>query len=98
MTFCDHHQSVSQAKTFAIDANGDKIVVFECFGPRPTASAPLRQPDSGLSYSFRTDQELLNASRDAQVYCLNSGAPEMDSNITVNSDGSKTVTFRCRPR
>lgn len=96
--FCNEHQAVPQpqAESFSIDANGDRIVVFECF-PRTSdiAATPLRQPNSDLSYNFRTDQELLNASRDAQIYCLNNGSPEMDSNIVTQSNGSRTVTFRC---
>ena len=42
-----------------------------------------------------TYQELLDASRNAQVYCVNRGSPEMGSTIVGNSNGSKTVTFRC---
>lgn len=100
--FCNQHQALPQpqAESFSIDENGDKIVVFECLPETSsvTAATPLRQPDSDLSYNFQTDQDLLNASRDAQIYCMNNGLPEMNSNIVTHSDGSKTVTFRCRGR
>jgi hypothetical protein len=98
VTFCNQHQALPQprAESFSVDANGDRIVVFECLpGTSVIAATPLRQPNSDLSYSFRTDQELLNASREAQVHCLNNGSPEMDSNIVTHSNGTKTVTFRC---
>lgn len=98
VTFCNQHQALPQprAESFTTDANGDKLVVFECLpGSSIAATTAYRQPNSDLSYNFRTDQELLNASRDAQVHCLNNGSPEMESNIVSHSDGSKTITFRC---
>lgn len=100
INFCTQYQALPQAQTFARDTDGRNIVVFECV---PAASLPvvqiqLREPNADLRYDYRTDQELLDLSRNAQVYCLNNGAPEMESNIEVNSNGSKTVTFRCSPR
>jgi len=97
ITFCSQYQSsLPRTQSFANDSGGDKIVVFECVGATAFAAAPVRQPNSDLTYNFRTDQELLDVSRDAQIYCLNSGSPEMDSNIAMQSNGNKTVTFRCR--
>lgn len=97
--FCSQHQALPQAvaDSFSVNANGDTIVMFECFpNSSAIANTSLRQPNTDLSYNFRTDQELLNASRDAQVYCLlNNGSPEMDSNIVTQLNGNKTVTFRC---
>jgi hypothetical protein len=97
ITFCSQYQSsLPRTQSFANDSGGEKIVVFECVGATAFAAAPVRQPNSDLTYNFRTDQELLDVSRDAQIYCLNSGSPEMDSNIAMQSNGNKTVTFRCR--
>lgn len=96
--FCNQHQALPQARSesFSIDENGDKLVVFECLpGTSVTTTTPLRQSNSELSYNVWTDQDLLNASRDAQVYCLNNGWPEMNSNIVTHSNNSKTVTFNC---
>lgn len=103
ITYCTQYQSLPQAQSFSRDTDGRNIVVFECVASSslPVAQLPvaqLREPNADLRYDYRTDQELLDLSRNAQVYCLNSGAPEMDSNIVVNSNGSKTVTFRCSPR
>jgi len=97
MTYCDQYESFPQSQDFTKDADGSNIVVFECMA-RSVSPAPQRQLNSDLTYNFNTDQELLNASRDAQVYCLNSGLPEMDSDIIVHSNRSKTVTFRCNRR
>jgi len=97
VTFCQERQSWPQSQNFSLDSSGHNIVVFECV---PSSSLPttnsMQLSGSDIRYDFRTDQELLEVSRNAQIYCLNNGAPEMDSNIVVNSNGSKTVTFRCR--
>lgn len=99
ITFCQQYpSSLPRTVSFDNDSGGSKIVVFECVGTSAFAAAPARQPNADLTYGFRTDQELLDVSRVAQMHCLNNGLPEMDSNITVNSSGGKTVTFRCNPR
>lgn len=100
ITFCQQYpSSLPRTASFSNDSDG-KIVVFECVPAATFAAAAtaVRQPNADLTYSVRTDQDLLDASREAQIHCLNNGLPEMDSNITVNSDGSKTVTFRCNSR
>ncbi len=94
MNYCDQYQSFPQAEHFGHDSDGRNTVVFECMTSSASV-APRRQPNSDLSYNFQTDQELLDVSRDAQIYCVNNGQPEMDSNIVINSNGRKTVTFRC---
>jgi hypothetical protein len=97
MTYCDQYQSLPQTEHFGRDSDGSNIVVFECLA-RSASAAPQRQLNSDLRYNFQTDQELLDVSRDAQVYCLNNGQSEMESNIVVYSNGSKTVTFSCGRR
>ena len=96
IVFCEPYQSLPRAQSFSNDSEHQKIVVFECVAT--LQAAPIHQSDSDLRYDYRTDQELLDLSRNAQVYCRNSGKPEMDSNIVVNSNGTRTVTFHCRPR
>lgn len=98
ITYCTQYQSLPQAQSFSRDTDGRNIVVFECLASSSLPVAQLREPNADLRYDYRTDQELLDLSRNAQIYCLNSGAPEMDSDIVVNANGSKTVTFRCSPR
>jgi len=96
-TFCDRYQSVPRTVNFTTDPDGSRIVVFECVqGSSP--SAPQPQYDPNLIYDYRTDQELVDATRNAQIYCMNDGLQQELSDIVTNSDGSKTVTFHCRPR
>ena len=94
ITYCDQIDSIPRTQSFSKDPNGSSIVVFECVS-RSLAAASPKPPNSDLSYTYRTDQELLDASRNAPVYCVNHGLPEMDSTIVGNSNGSRTVTFRC---
>ena len=53
---------------------------------------------SSQSYTYRTDQELVQASQTAGAYCLRYGSQPMTSSIVTNPDGTKTVTFQCGPR
>jgi hypothetical protein len=94
ITYCNQFEAFPRSQSFSNDTDGNNIVVFECVNTSLAAASPNR-PNSDLRYNYRTDQELLDASRNAQVYCVNHGSPEMDSSIVVNSNGSKTVTFRC---
>ena len=93
-TFCNRYQSVPRTANFATDPDGSRVVVFECVPASQAATTPP-QSNPNLTYNYRTDQELLDASRNAQTYCRNSGSQQVISNIVTNSDGSKTITFRC---
>ena len=92
--FCNQYNFAPRPESFSDDQDGSKVVVFECV----PSSMPAPQPpvNSNLIYSYRTDQELLNATRSAQTYCTKSGSQQVVSNIVTNADGSRTVTFQCR--
>ena len=92
-TFCDRYQSAPQPVNFTADAAGDRVVVFECVA----TSMPGRSySNSDLTYTYRTDKELMDVSRNARAYCMNSGASQVVSNVVSNGNGTKTVTFQCR--
>jgi len=95
-SFCEPYRALPHAQHFSADSEHQKIVVFECVSSMQTA--PISQPNSELRYDYRSDQELLDVSRNAQVQCRNSGRAEMSSDIVVHSDGSRSVTFHCSPR
>lgn len=91
-TFCERYQSIPHAVRFTTDADHQNVVVYECAttaGPSPSTFNPK------LTYTYRTDQELLNGSQNAQSYCLKNGSSRVDSNIVRNGDGTRTVTFKC---
>lgn len=92
--FCNQYNFAPRAESFSDDPDGSKVVVFECVPSSMPAPQPPVNPN--LVYSYRTDQELLNASRSAQIYCTSIGSQQAISNIVTNADGSRTVTFECR--
>jgi hypothetical protein len=92
-TFCNRYQSVPRAMTFSRDADGDDIVTFDCISTSDQSSS---QFNPNLSYTYRTDQELLVGSQNAQAYCMNNGSTQVVSNVVRNSNGTRTVTFQCK--
>ena len=93
-TFCSPYQTTPRTSSITTNADGSKAVHFECV--RTTLPAPAPTPPS-QSYTYRTDQELVQASQTASASCPKPSSP-MTSSIATNSDGTKTVTFQCGPR
>jgi hypothetical protein len=99
VAFCNQYQSAPRPARITTDSNGGpNNVVFECDPSLPTAAPPQQAAGANLTYSYRTDQELLDASRSAQSYCMNNGSQVAVSNIGTNPDGSRSVMFQCTPR
>jgi hypothetical protein len=92
MTYCSQYQSAPRTANITNNPDGSKAVVFECV--RTTPPAPSPTPPS-LSYTYRTDQELVEASQNASAYCLKYGSQPMTSSIVTNPNGTKTVNFQC---
>jgi hypothetical protein len=93
--FCSQYQSAPRAVQFATDPDGGRVVIFECV---QMAAAPVPQSNPNLTYTYQTDQELLDASRNAQMYCSSNGSQEVISNVVTNANGTRTVIFQCAPR
>jgi hypothetical protein len=93
-TYCGQYQTAPRTTSLTNNPDGSKTVVFECV--RTALSAPAVNPN--LSYTYRTDQELVQASQTASAYCLKYGSQPMTSSLVTNSDGTKTVTFQCGSR
>jgi hypothetical protein len=94
--FCSQYQTVPRTANLTSNSDGSKTVVFECV--RTTAAVPAPAPAPApvpLTYSYRTDQELVQASQTASAYCMQNGALPMTSRVTTNVDGSRTVAFQC---
>ena len=96
-THCTQYQSIAQTQSFGKENDGTRTVVFNCI-PTNAPTAPRPEFSPNMSYTYRSDQELVDAARNAQIYCLNNGSQQAISNVATNSDGSKTVTFHCNPR
>ena len=94
VAFCSQYQAAPRTAGLSSDPDGSRVVVFECAQTPPPVIA--RQPFvPDLSYSYRTDQELLDASRNAQAYCMNGGSQPVVSSIAAGANGTRTVTFQC---
>ena len=94
-TYCSQYQTVPRTENITNNSDGSKAVVFECVRtalPAPAPAAPSQ------SYTYRTDQELVQASQNASASCPKPSSQPMTSSIATNSDGTKTVTFQCGPR
>jgi len=94
--FCSQYQSTPRSKSFSNDQDGNRVVVFECLR---TVSQPALPPqyNPSLGYTYMTDQELVDASRNAQVYCMNNGSHQVTSDVTTNANGTRSVSFQCGP-
>ena len=90
--YCSQYQTAPRTANITNNSDGSKAVVFECVRttlPAPPPTAPSQ------SYTYRTDQELVQASQTAGAYCLKNGSQPMTSSMVTNADGSRTVTFQC---
>jgi hypothetical protein len=94
-TYCSPYQTTPRTSSITTNADGSKAVHFECV--RTTLPAPAPTPPT-QSYTYRTDQELVQASQTASASCPKSSSQPIASSIVTNSDGTKTVTFQCAPR
>ena len=95
-TYCGQYQTAPRAATLTNNADGSKTAIFECVRTSVPAPAPV---NPNLSYTYRTDQELVQASQTASAYCLRNGSqPMTSSSMMANSDGTRTVTFQCGSR
>jgi len=94
-TYCGQYQTAPRTAGLTNNPDGTKTVVFECVRTTLPAPAPA---NPNLNYTYRTDQELVQASQTANAYCLKYGSQPMTSSIVTNSDGTRTVTFQCGSR
>lgn len=95
--YCDRYRAVPKSTDFGDDrdGSGQRYVTFECVAIGPTERGT--HFDSNLTYTFRTDHELVEASRDARAYCREqTGSSRITSDISDDRGGVKTVRFQCR--
>lgn len=95
-TFCSQYRAVPHTMDIRNSSDGSKTVTFDCLASAPSTvtTTPF---NTGLAYPYQNDQDLLEASRNADSYCLNNGSQRAVATIVTNADGTKNVTFRCEP-
>lgn len=105
--FCNQYGTVPQTINLINNPDGTNTVNFECVKGTPVTvvspapALPAVMPGAvnpGLSYTYRSERELLDASRRADSYCIQYGQRMVStSSIVSNVDGSRTATFQCGP-
>jgi exopolysaccharide biosynthesis predicted pyruvyltransferase EpsI len=94
-TYCNQYQTAPRTANITNNPDGSKAVVFECVRTTLPVPPPTTPTTPSQSYTYRTDQELVQASQTAGAYCLKYGSQPMTSSIVSNPNGTKTVTFQC---
>ena len=61
----------------------------------PSSQQPVQSTNPGVTYNYRTDQELLKANQNATTYCGQYQTTPRTAGLTNNPDGSKAVVFEC---
>jgi hypothetical protein len=98
MTFCSQYRSAARTSTITDSPEGGKTVVFECDAMPPTTVVAAQPYNPNLAYAYRSDQDLFDASRNADIYCMNNGSQRAMSTVVTNPNGTKSVSFQCAPR
>ena len=92
--FCNRYQSIARMGNITNETDGSKIVNFECIPLPPLATLPP-QYNPALPYNYRTDIEMLDASRNAQIYCMNNGFRQVVPNVVINPNGTRSYMYQC---
>ena len=83
--FCGQYQTAPRTATLMNNADGSKTAVFECVRTALPAPAPV---NPNLSYTYRTDQELVQASQTASWLSEVSQIPMNPNRLASSSDVS----------
>lgn len=95
--YCAAYQTIpSIDSVLETEADGTKTVTFKCLKSPPAVASvpPPAAPPQPITQTYTSDMELLQAMNSADRQCAAYGQ-RATSNITVNTDGTKTITFRC---
>lgn len=94
--YCGRYGAAPRMVNIADDPDGSSTVVFDCGQTiAATPAPPPRRPS--VSYTYRSDRQLVDATGTAAAYCRPyNGRPEI-ATITSNDDGTRTVVFDCNP-
>lgn len=78
-----------QPRTAAVQMTPTSAVIVSPMVTSPTPAQPI------VSYSYRDDRGLVEATSLAGRYCSGFGAQARSTLVQANTDGSKTITFDC---
>ncbi|MGE0748498.1 MAG: hypothetical protein AB7K86_24765 [Rhodospirillales bacterium] len=105
--YCRQYNAGPRTRGIVDNPSGNgKSVRFDCDVPMvasvsavpgPVATVPVPASPPNVSYVYRTDAELIQAVRNADVYCRRFNATSRPATTTMNADGSRTAVFDCGP-
>jgi hypothetical protein len=106
MNFCSQYQLGARTGAIVDTPDGGKAATFECVAMAssnmpmstvpPATMAPVVAPN--VSYTYRTEQEMMDGTRNADSYCMSRSGQRAMSNMVQNPDGTRTLTFQCVTR
>jgi len=93
VAYCAQYHAVPQSSKF-YEGDEGHTVVFDCV-PAPTDQRTTYNFAPETPYGYRDDRDLLEAARNAEIYCRNHGGRGAVSTVSVAPDGTKSTSFRC---
>ena len=92
-TYCSQYKAAP--RTVRIERNSDPhVVVFECL-PVGAVTTVQQNFTPGTPYTYHSDEELLDSSRNARSYCVAHGGQPVET-ITTAPDGTRSVAYSCK--
>src|SRR5258708_3886607 len=71
------------------------VLLLAAGAPQHSAPTQTESTTPSVTYSYRGDEELVQANDKAMAYCSQYRATPTTGKIDTESDGSKSVTFHC---
>jgi uncharacterized protein YqgV (UPF0045/DUF77 family) len=95
--YCSQYHSIATTAKIDTESDGSKTAVFQCVAMAPNAvGTQVYNPN--YPYNYRTDEDLLQVTQTADMYCSQNGSQRALTTINTDVNGNKIITFRCAPR
>ena len=103
-TFCTTYNAWPSTQNIYTAPEGGRNVTFVCDQPRLAATTVVAPqpmivttpaPQPMVSYTYRDDRGLVDATGTAARYCAGFGSQARSTVVQNNTDGSKTIAFEC---
>lgn len=97
--YCRQFNSWPVTADMHLGARGSNTVTFVCNQERTVTGARAQTPplpaNPTVSYTYRDERELIDATTQAQRYCADFGAYARSTTVTHRAGVGRTVVFEC---